>query len=104
MVSSQNPQIQAKYYKAYIGLTGPDGVQNFLTMRPRKGEYVVAHFKMPYSEETDSAIDESELEKIDYQQRQNRFRVRIRKSDLDSDRKLLLDLIRRAHEHYSRVG
>lgn len=104
MINTVKPELQAKYNKRHIGLTGPGGVQNFVVLNPRKSEHAVANFKIPFSEETDRAIDESGLDKMPYLQRWNQFRVRIRKSDLDENREVVLHLIRQAHDHYSRAG
>ena len=103
MVNSITPEIQPKYNRHYIGLTGPDGVQNFVVMRPRKGEHVLVELKIPYSEDTDRSISESGLVQLPYDRRWSSFRVRIRKSDLDLDRSraVVQDLIRQAYDHYT---
>lgn len=104
MINTVKPELTARYNKHYIGLTGPGGVQNFVVLNPRKSEHAVANFKIPFSEETDREIDESGLDKMPYMQRWNQFRVRVRKSDLDENREVVLNLIRQAHDHYSRAG
>ena len=101
MVNSVKPEIQPKYNRGYIGLTGPDGVQNFVVMRPRKGDHVVVKFKIPYSEDADRRISESGLDKLSYDRRWNNFRVRIRKPDIDRSRDVVQDLIRQAYYHYT---
>lgn len=73
-------------------------------MIPRKSEHLIANFKIPYSEETDADIDDSGLDKMRYDQQRIQFRARIRKSDLDGNREVILRLIAQALDHYSRAG
>ena len=99
MIADVESGIQAKYTKHYIGLVGIVGVKNFVTLRPRKSKYAVAEFKIPFDENTDQHIDQSNLMKLPYVPRHNQFRVRVHKSDLLESREIILQLIRRAHEH-----
>ena len=104
MINTIKPNIQEKYNKHYIGLTGRQGVQNFVAMTPRKAGFVIASFKIPFNEETDSAIDESSLDKLPYEKQWRQFRVRIRKSDLVESGPVIKQLIELAHEHFGVGG
>ena len=98
MIGTLVADIQAKYTRHYVGLTGPSGVRNFVTLNPRKGGYVVANFKIPFDEDIDKAIDDSNLDKVPYEQRLKLFRARIRKTDLDENQEVIMKLIQNAHE------
>ena len=98
MIQEVKPDIEAKYNKHSIGLTGSAGTQNFVILHPRKGEYAGARFKIPFDEDLDREIDESSLDKLPY--KHNRFRVRIRKPDLDESRAVIERLICQAYGHY----
>lgn len=104
LINTIKPNIQAKYNKHYIGLTGRQGVQNFVAMRPRKAGFVIASFKIPFNEETDSIIEGSSLDKLPYEKQWRQFRVRIRKSDLDESGQVIRQLIVWAHEHFGVGG
>ena len=104
MINTIKPNIQAKYNKHYIGLTGRQGVQNFVQMRPRKAGFVIVEFKIPFNEEMDSVIEESSLDKLPYEKQWRQFRVRIRKSDLDESGQVIKQLIESAHEHFGGGG
>ena len=104
MINTIEPNIQAKYNKHYIGQTGRQGVQNFVAMTPRKAGFVIASFKIPFNEETDSAIDESSLDKLPYEKQWRQFRVRIRKLDLDESGAVIKQLIESALEHFGVGG
>lgn len=104
MINTVKPEIKAKYNKHYIGLTGRQGVQNFVLMRPRKAGFVITEFKIPFNEETDRIIEESSLDKLTYIKRWGQFRVQIRKSDLDESAQVIKQLIESAHQHYGTGG
>ena len=60
----------------------------------------VAEFRIPFDDNTDQKIDQSNLMKLPYvQKRDNQFRVRVHNSDLTESREIILQLIRQAHEH-----
>ena len=99
MIADVESSIQAKYTKHYIGLIGSGGVKNFVTLRPRKSKYAVAEFRIPFDDNTDQKIDQSNLMKLPYVQKHNQFRVRVHNSDLTESREIILQLIRQAHEH-----
>lgn len=99
MIGEVESGIQATYRKHYIGLVGSGGVKNFVILRPRKSKYAVAEFKIPFDDNTDEEIDNSNLMKLPYDQRYNQFRVRVHDSDLTESKDTILKLIRQAHEH-----
>ena len=68
------------------------------TLNPRTGGYVVANFKIPFDEDIDKAIDDSNLDRVPYEQRLKLFRARIRKTDLDENQEVIMKLIQNAHE------
>ena len=100
MIGDVESGIQAKYTKNYIGLAGSGGVKNFVLLRPRKSKYAVAEFRIPFDDNTDQEIDRSNLIKLSYIQRYNQFRVQVHDSDLTESKDTILQLIRRAHEHF----
>lgn len=104
LINTFKSNIQAKYNKHYIGLTGRQGVQNFVAMRPRKAGFVIVEYKIPFNEETDRLIEESSLDKLSYDTQWGRFRVRIRKSDLEESGQVIKQLIESAREHFGVGG
>jgi len=97
LVCEVKSDVKAHYTKAYIGLQGSEGVQNFVTMWPKPAGHVNVHFKVPYSDAINDRVDESSLGKISYKQGSNQCKVQIRKSDLNVSRTLIMDLIRDAN-------
>ena len=88
---------EPKFNKHYIGLAFKGQVRNFVSLIPRK-VYVLTHFKIPQNEDTTSRLDESGLAVVPYDDTFGRYRVRVRRNDLDEHRDLILDLIREAHD------
>ena len=74
MIGRVKPGIQPKYNKHYIGLTSSEGVQNFVKLRGRKGGYVIAEFKIPFSDDINQAIEDASLVQLPYDRKWNRFR------------------------------
>ena len=94
MIRATKGDIEPHYIKSYIGIRGEDGVQNFVTMWPKRSGHVNVHFKIPYDQDVDSRIENSSLAKIGYRQGSNKCKVQIRESDLQDNRALIKDLIR----------
>ena len=99
LITSIDPVVEPTYKKHYIGLTGPRGVRNFVTLNPRR-KYVVANFKIPFEADTEQLIQESDLDELPYEQWEKCFRVRIRASDLEERSDVIEKLIRHAHMHF----
>ena len=97
MIQDVKPDIEAHYTKAYIGLRGHAGVQNFVVMWPKKSGHVNSHFKIPYSTEVDRMVDESSLGKISFKPGSNRCKVQVRKGDVENSREIIVELIELAH-------
>lgn len=96
MIRLTKGDIEPNYIKSYIGLRGAEGVQNFVTMWPKKKGHVNVHFKIPFDPDLDSQVEESSLTKIGYKTGSNKCKVSIRESDLDESRELITEMIRLA--------
>lgn len=95
LVNGVTPGHTFKYNKFYIGLTRNGVVDNFVALRVRK-DFVVAEFKLPRTDETTALLDESGIDRMEYNKRWGRYRVRLSKADLVQHRDLLVDLLIRA--------
>jgi hypothetical protein len=84
-----------KYNKHYIGLARAGIADNFVTFRARR-EYVIAEFRVPRSEDVTALVEESGVEKLPYDKRWGRYRLRLAQADIARHRDLLADLISRA--------
>ena len=90
IISDVESGIQPTYTKGYIGL-GSGGSKNIMILRPRKRPYALAEFTIPFDDRTDQEIDHSNLTKLSYNQKYNKFRVRVYDSDLTESKDTAID-------------
>ncbi len=84
-----------KYNKFYIGMTIDGVADNFMQFRPRK-DVLIVEFRIPSSDELDTAIDDAGLDRMAYDKRWGRYRIRIKGPEVSMNGPLLGDLIHRA--------
>jgi hypothetical protein len=92
LVNEIQPGHELKYNKHYIGLSRSGVVDNFASFRPRR-DHTIVEFRISRSEELSARIDESGVDRLEYDKRWGRYRIRVGKPDLVKHRELLLDLI-----------
>jgi len=95
LINQITPGLTLKYNKHYIGLARDGVPDNFIAFRARR-EHIITEFRIPRSEEVTALIDDSGIERLEYDKRWGRYRIRLTNKDLTSHRELLLELIRRA--------
>jgi hypothetical protein len=83
--------LHLKYNKQYIGIARSGIADNFVYFQPKKMA-LNANFKIPYSEELKSQIEEK-LDYISYNRRYNVWRVRITEPDLTTHTQIIETLI-----------
>ncbi len=85
-----------KYNKHYIGLTTNGYTNNFITLRPRKKDFVLS-IRVNQYEEVKKMIEESGLDVREYN-RWGRYDIGVQKSDLKDNKELIENLIKMAWE------
>lgn len=88
--------MELKYNKHYIGLARGGVADNFVSFRARR-ESLIAEFRIARTDEVTALVEDSGLDRLEYDKRWGRHRVRLLPVDVATHRDLLLDLIRRAH-------
>lgn len=101
IVKRSNSALELKYNKFYIGLAENNQPNNFVSFIPRKSGLIL-HCRVDRSEEVDALIDESDLDKLDYDKRWRQYRIRLKKQDIEKHEDTITELIRRAYE--TRLG
>lgn len=96
LINEVTPGHTFKYNKFYIGLSRHGVVDNFVTLRPRK-DFTIAEFRIPRTDELTALIDDAGLDRMEYDKKWGRYRVRLSKSDLVEHRGLILDLLDRVN-------
>jgi hypothetical protein len=84
-----------KYNKHYIGLARDGIPDNFVFFRARK-DFVMAAFRIPRSDDVTALIEESGVDSLPYEKRGQRYRLRLTRAEIEKQRGLLIELIRRA--------
>lgn len=96
LIGEVAPGMELKYNKHYIGLAKDGVADNFIAFRARR-EHLIAEFRIARTDEVTAMLDDSSLDRLEYDKRWGRYRVRLTSKDVAEHRQLLLDLIRRAH-------
>lgn len=86
------------YTKFYIGLVKDGKPNNFSTFRPRRGSLSI-EIRLPFSEEVQKMIKDSELDDMGYFKRWGVYRLRLTKNDLNEKKDILKELLKRAYEN-----
>lgn len=96
LINEVSPRMELKYNKYYIGLARDGVADNFVAFRARR-EHLIAEFRIPRDDEVTAVIDDAGLDRLEYDKRWGRYRVRLVQADVKEHRDLFIDLIRRAH-------
>ncbi|MDB4497917.1 hypothetical protein N9251_01090 [Gammaproteobacteria bacterium] len=91
-------ELEPKYNKFYIGLFKNGSPNNFVLIRPRKNHVQLA-IRLPKSESTETKIEETDLDLIDYSQKSGRYRVRVKPGEIAGYRDLLKLLFSESHSN-----
>ncbi|MDD2203458.1 MAG: hypothetical protein PHT75_00415 [Bacilli bacterium] len=93
-------KVTPKYNKHYIG-TQIDGVSKiFVSFIPKK-QTVQFNIYLKMSNEIDEMINNSDLEKLTYDNQFNYFKVRLYKKDIEKNKELIIKLMKQAFEAYT---
>jgi hypothetical protein len=87
-----DPQLELKYNKFYIGLAKAGAPRNFIIVRPKKS-FLRFEPRLPRSDATQSELEAAGLDVMDYDQRWNRYRIRLTAEGLKQHRDVLEKVI-----------
>lgn len=100
MVRTIDPSLELKYNKFYIGLTRDGRPNNFAIFRPQK-HALRLELRLDRSEEMEAQLEAVGIDDIDYNSRRGRYRVRLKKGEVQQHAELLTNLLRRSFEHFN---
>ena len=96
LIEEQDPGVDLKYNKYYIGLAKQGIANNYVSMRPRKKK-VTVRFRIPRSDEIDDRIDEAGIGTLPYDKTWKNYRITVfSATDICKHEELLNALIQRA--------
>lgn len=97
LLKELSEDFELKYNKYYIGPAKNGIANNFVVIRPQK-ENLRLDIKILKNDETDKLIDDSGIELLDYHSREGRYRILLRKDQVQKLRDTLLQLLKSAYE------
>ena len=86
---------ELKYNKFYIGLAKDSQSDIFVIFRPKKSNTTM-EIRLEQSQEIDKMIEDAELDLMEYDNKWNRYRIRISKQDLIKNKELIASLLKMA--------
>jgi len=96
MINEFTSGYELKYNKFYIGLAKDGQPDNFVIFRPKKSNTTM-EIRLEQSPETDKLIEDAELDLMEYDNKWNRYRIRISKQDLTKNKELIVNLLKMAY-------
>lgn len=87
-----DPQLELKYNKFYIGLAKAGAPRNFVIFRPKK-TFLRFEPRLPRSDATQAELEAAGLDVMDYDQRWNRYRIRLTAEGLKQHHDILEKVI-----------
>ena len=93
------PGLQLKYTKFYIGLSKDGQPYNFVIFRPKKFGLRLEH-GLPRSGEIDAELEKAGLDVMDYDERWERYRLRLEKGDVKKHEELLTKRLKQTYEYF----
>ena len=97
IIKGFQPDFQLKYNKYYIGLAINDQTNNFAIFRPQKNGTRL-ELRLPKSDQTEETLSEAGLEVLDYDDRWNRYRIKLSIADEDKHKEMLSQLLKEAYQ------
>jgi hypothetical protein len=90
-------ELELSYNRHYIGFRVDGKACNFAVCRPRKNAMVLA-ISLPKSDEVDSMLAESDIDLLEYNSRDQRYRFRIGEGDPAKHAVTLKELLKRSYD------
>ena len=92
-----DPTLKLKYNKFYIGLEKDGQPYNFVTLIPTKNK-LNFELKLPRTEDYDAKIEKAELDQLEYNKRDQLYRLRLTVEDVETKEGILKDLSSLAYD------
>jgi hypothetical protein len=99
LIKTIAPNSEFNYVKHYIGLINEGQINNFVKMTPQKNNVLKITLKIPKSDEIDGKIDAAGLDILDYDEKWNRYRIRIKKDEIEKKKETIIELLKIAYNN-----
>jgi hypothetical protein len=94
-----SPDFEFKYNKYYIGLANNGRINNFAIFRPQKNNILRFELRIPQANDIEEKIENVGLDILDYDTKWGRYRIRIKKDEIEKKKDILLELIKLAYNN-----
>lgn len=98
LIKTISPNFEFNYVKHYIGLINEGQINNFVKMIPQKINILIT-LRIPKSEEIDEKIDNANLDFLDYDEKWSRYRIRIKKDEIEKKKEIIIELLKIAYNN-----
>jgi len=96
LASLQQPDLELRYNKFYIGIRQSGVANNFILFKPRK-KLVRLHLKIHESPEIDEILDGTDIPMLDYNKRGGYYCIQLNGTEIEKYKDVILDLMARAY-------
>ena len=96
LASLQQPDLELRYNKFYIGIRQSGVANNFILFKPRK-KLVRLQLKIHESPEIDEILDGTDIPMLDYNKRGGYYCIQLNGTEIEKYKDVILDLMARAY-------
>lgn len=100
LLSDLDRELELKYNKFYIGVAKYNKPFNFVIFKPKVRSLRIEP-KLDKSNETEEMLESAGLDVLEYDSRNQRYRIRLTKEDIINHKNLLKDLLERAYREFN---
>jgi hypothetical protein len=100
LLKTLDPELDLKYNKFYISVSKDNKPYNFVIFRPKKSSLGVEP-KLKKAEEIEIMLDSAGLDVLEYDTRNQRYRIRFSKDEIKKHERLLREILGRAYREFN---
>lgn len=100
LMKTLDEELELKYNKFYISVSKGNKPFNFVIFRPKKTSLRVEP-KLKKAEEIEIMLDSAELDVLEYDTRNQRYRIHFSKVDIQKHERLLKEILGRAYREFN---
>ena len=100
LLKTLDEELSLKYNKFYISLSKNNKPFNFVIFRPKKTSLAIEP-KLKKAEEIEIMLDSADLDVLEYDTRNQRYRIHFSKDDIQKHERLLKEILSRAYREFS---
>ena len=100
LLKTLDPELERKYNKFYISVSKDNKPFNFVIFRPKKTSLRIEP-KLKKAEEIEIILDSAGLDVLEYDTRNQRYRIRFSKDEIHKHERLLKEILGRAYRQFN---